>query len=333
MWRARLALLTALIPIASQLFAACQCTIRFGVCDETRESDAVFIGTVESVAPPFLDPYHRARAGWPSAAEIAGLQANPSPEALEKLKTVYAEMLKGIPAPSLDQIAAATTQQELEVAFEAAAREGRFAHFRVRTVYKRQSGDDDDDDAAAATAKRDKDDDPGFLDIWSSSGDCGVDFQPGETYLVYAVEDEDSGKLETSACMRTRRLSDEGGDLSYLYFLQNDKDQSAQIAGFVSRSFNDQAVPRYEDAINSPLSGLLLELTQGDQQARYTQSDRDGRFAFSGLGKGDYRLSLLAAGYPASPRRELLSRTLHVDEGSCVRQILVAPQRPNSTEP
>jgi hypothetical protein len=33
--------------------------IQFGVSDEARQSDAVFIGTVESVTPAFLDSYAR----------------------------------------------------------------------------------------------------------------------------------------------------------------------------------------------------------------------------------------------------------------------------------
>lgn len=307
MWRA---LLFPLL-LAPHLSAACQCVIQFGVCDEVHRSDSVFIGTVESVAPPFLNPYARSKvmASLPAAA-TARLQSDASPAAVEKLKEIYLEMFTGIPQQVRDQIVRAATQHDLQTAFEAVQSEGRVARFRVGTLYKH--GDDDDDT-------------PEFIDIWTGSGDCGVDFQPGETYLVYAIEDEASGKLETSVCMRTRRLSEERGDLGYLYFFRNAKKQSSRLEGFVSTSFDDQNVPRYENSVSFPAAEALLELDTG-AGARYVQSDRDGRFVFDGLKAGDYRLSLLEAGFPKAPRTVLLSRGFHADEDSCPRQIMVVPK-------
>jgi hypothetical protein len=40
--------------------------------------------------------------------------------------------------------------------------------------------------------------------IETAFGDCGVDFQAGETYLVYADGDEGSGTFSTGSCTRTR---------------------------------------------------------------------------------------------------------------------------------
>ncbi|HEU5020438.1 MAG TPA: carboxypeptidase-like regulatory domain-containing protein, partial [Bryobacteraceae bacterium] len=160
------------------------------------------------------------------------------------------------------------------------------------------------------------------LDIWTSAGDCGVDFQVGETYLVYAREDEDSGKLETSVCMRTQRLSEEGGDLAFLYFLKNGGAASTRLEGFVSTSFADQNLPRYRDRVSAPLAGGLLEL-DGEGAARYARSDSDGRFVFDGLKEGNYRVSLLAPGYPRTPRSVIVSRGFHAAGDACVRQVLV----------
>ena len=308
MWRA---LLFPLL-LAPHLIAACQCVIQLGVCDEVHQSDAVFVGTVESVAPPFLDPYTRPKvmASLP-AGETARLQSDASPEAIEKLKKIYLEMFSGIPDQVRQQIVRASTQHDLQTAFESVQSEGRLARFRVRTLYKH--GDDDDDKEA-----------PEFLDVWTGGGDCGIDFQVGETYLVYAIEDEASGKLETSVCMRTRRLSEERGDLGYLYFFQNARKESGRIEGFVSSSFADQNLPRYENSVGFPAVGALLELDPG-VAARYVQSDREGRFAFDGLGAGDYKLSLLEPGFPKTARIVVLSRSFHMDESGCVRQILVVP--------
>ncbi len=322
--------------IALPLSATCPCMLHFGVCDEVGQSDTVFIGTAESVAPPFLDPFARAQlmASMP-ASEIARLQADSSPAALEKLKSVYLRMFAGVPDYSRARIAEAATQPELQAAFEDVQSEGRVARFRVQTFYKRDHGDDDDSKKAnpafnAATDAGKADDkpaEPEFIEIWTGSGECGVDFQAGETYLVYAAEDEGSGRLETSVCMRTRRLSEEKGDLAYLYFLQNNEKESTRLEGFVSTSFADQNLPRYEDDVSAPLPGATVELDTG-AVVRYAQTDEQGRFFFDGLKPGDYRISLLAPGFPRTARTVVLSRGFHSDETGCPRQILIVPSRP-----
>lgn len=303
------------------------CMVRFGVCDEVHQADAVFIGTVESVAPPFLDPFARAQAMASLApGETTRLQSDTSPEALARLKQIYLGMFQGIPGFARAQIAEAKSQGELQAAFEAAQSEGRVAKFRVRTFFK-QAGDDD-----KKTDDNDKGKDkPGVIDIWTASGECGFDFHAGETYLVYATQDEDSGKLETSICMRTRRLSDEKGDLAFLYFLQNDAKESTRLEGFVSTNFADQSLPRYENSVDAPSAGAILELDTGGG-LRYTESDSEGRFAFDGLKAGNYKLSLLGPGFPRAPRTVVLSRSFHADEASCVRQILVLPTHSGAPE-
>lgn len=317
MWRVFGILPLLLLAAAPLTRAACPCMIRFGVCDEARQSEAVFIGTVESVAPPLLDPYGRAKISATLAtSEAMRLQTDSSPEALAKLKQIYLNALTGIPERPRQLITEARNQVELERAFEEAQAQGRMAHFSVKTLYRLQDDDgpskDDDEDA------------PKTLDIWTSAGDCGVDFQVGETYVVYALEDEDSGKLETSVCMRTRRISEENGDLAFLYFMKNGGAASTRLEGFVSTKFSDQNLPRYENQVSAPSPGGLIELDDG-RTTRYTQSDSEGRFIFDGLKAGDYKLSLLARGYPQAPRTVILSRSFHAEANACVRQIFVNP--------
>lgn len=290
---------------ASFLGAACPCVLHYGVCDEAKNSDVVFIGTAETVAPRFLDPY--ARNGASAPPEITTLQHDPSPEALTKLKDIYLKMFAGLPDNLLKLISISESQAQLQSAVEDLQSEGRVAHFRVGTVFK------SDDDA------------PKSLDVWTSSGECGIDFQVGETYLVYAIQDEDSGKLETGSCMRTRRLSEEKGDLAFLYFLKNDSVASTRLEGFVSTNFADQSVPRYEDSISAPASGATVELDEAGNR-RYAQSDAEGRFFFDGLKAGDYKLSLIAPGFPLSPRTVISTRAVHAEQNSCPRQILVEPK-------
>ncbi len=81
-----------------------------------------------------------------------------------------------------------------------------------------------DDDHAADKPKKDAD----FLDVFTTAGDCGYDFQIGETYLVYANDEEGADYFFTSTCMRTKRISDAGDDLAYLYFYKNQPDGIVQ---------------------------------------------------------------------------------------------------------
>ncbi|HXE62438.1 MAG TPA: carboxypeptidase-like regulatory domain-containing protein [Bryobacteraceae bacterium] len=329
MWRALRKLLLLSVFAAPLVNAACPCMIRFGVCDEARQSEAVFIGRVESIAPPLLDPYARAKMTASLASpETIRLAGDPSPEALAKLKQIYLNALTGLPDQSRHQISEAKSQTELQNAFEEARAQGRMAHFSVKTLFRLQN--DDNAPASAAPPRHDDDENaPKSLDIWTSAGDCGVDFQAGETYLVYALEDEDSGKLETSTCMRTRRLSEEGGDLAFLYFLKNGGAASTRLEGFVSTKFSDQNLPRYENQVSAPSPGALIELDEG-ATSRYTRSDGEGRFIFDGLKAGDYRLSLLAPGFPQGPRTVILSRQFHAAPNACVRQIFVDPAKSSS---
>src|SRR6185436_5956184 len=133
MWRALL--FTLVLPVLSP--AACPCMIHFGVCDEARQSDTVFIGTVESVAPPFLNPF--CRTSLP-ATEAIRLQSDSSPEAFSKLKQLYLNAFTGMPDHSRAGIERASTPRELQSAVEEIESEGRVARFRVGTSFKQ---DDD----------------------------------------------------------------------------------------------------------------------------------------------------------------------------------------------
>src|SRR6185503_13764732 len=154
MWRASRIFPLLLLAAAPLTRAACPCIIRFGVCDEARQSEAVFIGTVESVAPPLLDPYARAKVSATLATPDAiRLQADSSPEALAKLKQIYLNALTGLPDRPRQRISEARNQVELENAFEEAQAQGRMAHFSVKTLFRLQ-----DDDGAPAAPKDDDDD-------------------------------------------------------------------------------------------------------------------------------------------------------------------------------
>ncbi len=49
----------------------------------------------------------------------------------------------------------------------------------------------------------------------NSSAACGVGFQPGESYLIWAAQ-RSSGQIQTNLCTPTKKLADAASDLSWL---------------------------------------------------------------------------------------------------------------------
>jgi hypothetical protein len=163
--------------------------------------------------------------------------------------------------------------------------------------------------------------------VYSEPGDCGFNFQQGETYLVYAIEDEQDTRLHVTACTRTARLSDAGEDLSYLYFFQHGGKASSRLEGFATsdpkRLFQDRF--QYTGGIDSPVSGLRVEL-ESDHGSFDTTSDRNGRFVFDGLEEGAYKLSVYAADDALHDKRLASSKPLRIEPRSCKSTVLlIAP--------
>lgn len=62
---------------------------------------------------------------------------------------------------------------------------------------------------------------------------CGMEFQLGQDYLVYAYGVPDEGDLVTGVCSRTSRAKDSASDLAYFYSLVSSP-PPAHIYGFVT---------------------------------------------------------------------------------------------------
>jgi hypothetical protein len=212
----------------------------------------------------------------------------------------------------------------------------------VKTAAKGTKDDDDDGrekgaeksdsvKTAAADNDRDKQGEEDFFAVETAFGDCGYDFQEGETYLVYANSDEDSDVLSTSSCSRTRRLSDAGEDLTYLLVYKDRPEESARLEGFTTTDeyyqlgFDQMHDP---ETTKAPVAGVIVEL-QSDRLIRYAESDRDGRFVFDGLREGDYKVSAFARGYGYPVRTQLLAgpQAFHIGQKSCARQVLLLPKK------
>ena len=312
----------ALLWVSSMTLSACECEASFAACKEVRVSDLVFIGTVESIEPIFLNHWYATNQSAMRSLSDAFMQAqaHPSAESLRQVKDTYLGMFAAMDEREKKQVQTAETIQQVASLFYSSLDRGMRVHFKVKTLFKQ--GDDDDD--AGHKAKKDAD----FLDVWTTAGDCGYDFQLGETYLVFANDEEGADYFFTSSCMRTKRLSEAGEDLAYLYFYKNQPEESARLEGFVTSDRKSQLAidPLHEPAvIGSPIAGVILQL-KSDKLTRYAESGSAGRFIFDGLPEANYELSVFASGYPKTNQLLAGPRRLRIKEKSCARQIFVLPK-------
>jgi len=310
----RAAIPWVLFPVAA---VACTCQLTLPVCGEVASTDIIFVGSVEAVEPSFLDSWN---AGQRAALDLlnresARAQTDHSPAAFASLRDAYLKVFPDLPEDHKKRLTGATSADELSELFYWILDHGKRVRLRVKTVFRGDLDDGDDDDAPAKT-----------VEVWTAFGDCGIGFQTGETYLVYADDDEESNTMTTGACTRTRRLTDAGDDLAYLYFYQNFADNAGRLEGFVTADLlflRSLDAAHYTGSIGAPVAAVV-ELKSGDQ-SRYTESDGHGRFVFDGLPAGDFTVSAYAPGYPAETRLVAGPKPVRMEKRACASQVLVAP--------
>lgn len=317
--RAALVLCSLLFLLFSRAAQACQCEASFGACKEVRLSDLVFVGAVESIQPIFLSRWYGTNQSALVSLNTAFLRAqeHPSADSLREVKDLYLATFPQLDERQKKLVETAVSLRQVTSFFDSSLDRGMRIHFSVKSIYKQ--GDDDDGDKKKA---------PDVLDVWTAADDCGYNFQLGETYLVYANNEEGADYYFTSSCMRTKRLSDAGEDLGYLYFYKNQPDASSRLDGFATSDRKSQLAidPMHEPAaIGSPVSGVILQV-QSDRFTHYAESDSGGRFLFDGLPTGTYQLSVFAAGFPKTNQLLAGPRRLNIKEKSCVRQVFVIPK-------
>lgn len=296
---------------------SCVCEISHSACKEVGASDLVFIGTVETIEPNFLNRWNTASPAVLRLLNDAYIEAQEKPSAasLTRLKQTYLKAFPELPEDRRAKLQASKSIDEVAGLFYSALDRGKRIRFHIKTAFK--LGDDDDDKAES-------------VEIWTPFGDCGFDFQTGETYLVYANSDEDSDYIFTGSCTRTRRLSDAGEDLAYLFFLKDNPKESARLEGFATsdgRSQLDREPLHDKQTIDLPVADLIIAL-QSPRLKRYAQSDANGRFLFDGLPEGDYTVSAFAPGYPVNTVILAGPQSFHIEEKSCTRQVLVVQKTP-----
>ena len=304
--------LLAFLPACAA--AACTCSASFNACHETADSATVFVGTVESIEPNFLSKWNlEQRADLLRLnEEYARAKQNPSAEALAKLKATYRRVFPSLPEARQRRLEAAKTTNDLASFFYRVLDNGKLVRFHVRESFK----DPEDED------------DPESLEVWTPFGDCGYDFQVGETYLVYASGDEETDILSTGYCSRTKRLTDAGEDLAYLFFLKNDPERAARLEGFATSNELYQADAdklRDATAVKAPVSGIMIALESGEGK-RYVKTDAGGRFVFDGLAPGDYTISAFTADYPREVKLLSGPKPIKVETEACSTQMVLLPK-------
>jgi hypothetical protein len=311
--------LLALISIATA-GAACKCDARYSPCREAASANVVFIGTVESVTPTFLDTWNDSQKQSLALLnrEFTEVRGDRSAASFARLRDAYLKIFPDLPPEHKKRFERATSNEQLSELFYWILDHGKRVRFSVRTLYR--NGDDDD--------ANDKDDKEGALrtiEVWTPFGECGVAFQSGETYLVYADTDEESDITSTTQCHRTRRLSDAGDDLAFLYFLKDSPKHSARIEAFLTRDPQQLTVrdhDHYSDRIAAPVAGAVIEADDGVRKLRAETNDY-GRAVFDGLAPGQYSVTAFSAGYPAEKHVIAGPQKLNLDARGCASDLLL----------
>jgi hypothetical protein len=301
---------------AATACATCKCEATFGVCREAATSNVVFAGTVESIAPSFLDTWNENQK---SSLELLNREyeragGDHSPAAFARLRDAYLKVFPDLPPEHKRRLARAASAEQLSELFYWILDHGKRVKFTVRTLYR--NGDDADSD---------DDDAPQSLEIWTAFGECGVNFTVGETYLVYADSDEESDVVTTTACHRTRRLSEAGDDLAYLFFRKNQPKQSARLEVFVTGSLDaakQRDRDRYSSHIDSPARGVMVVLEDDAHRLR-AGTDEYGRAVFDGLVPGEFQVSVFGSGYPQEKNVVVAPNRVRLDARGCGTEVLV----------
>lgn len=292
--------------------AACTCHISLNVCRETASISTVFVGTVESIEPGFLSKWNLTQRTdlLHLNEEYARVRQNPSPEGIAKIKESYLRIFPDLPEDRRRKLDSARRPRDLASLFYSVLGDGKQIGFRVRTSFK-QEGEAEES-----------------ILVWTPFGDCGYDFQLGETYLVYADEDEETAVLSTGVCTRTRRLTDAGDDLAYLFFLKNDPDRSARLEGFATTNELYQADAdklRDPEKIKSPVPGVMIAL-ESPAGRRYVKTGESGKFVFDGLAAGAYNLSAFTGEYPREVKLLSGPKQVKVEAKACINEMLLLPK-------
>jgi hypothetical protein len=115
----------------------------------------------------------------------------------------------------------------------------------------------------------------------TGEGDCGVGFEEGETYLIWASK-APGGDWTTSSCSGTEHSRQAVTDIRTLRAWKEGKPMVRRIHGrvTVARGPAPDANDGIEEDLPEPAVGFLLQLRGGEEPLE-TRTDEDGYFASS----------------------------------------------------
>ncbi len=123
-------------------------------------------------------------------------------------------------------------------------------------------------------------------------GDCGVDFKPGQEYLVFAYR-EHSGRWVAGICGGTRHIRFAAEDVKTLAALKTGQTLPPRVYGWVTgRPLAKQG----DHGAERGLTGAQLRLYSNGYERR-TVSHKGGRFRFDLVPPGRYRMQVSLAGW------------------------------------
>jgi hypothetical protein len=315
----------AVLFVSLKSMDACGCLVSRSACQEFEASNLVFIGTVESIRPVALDlsgtNVKDNRAFDSLTTEVSQTRDQSSLRTFQKRAL---DLLFDLSDTEKGRLQRATSIRELQTELTFLKSQGTEVQFKVQKLFRQKQDDDDDSDQGSKKKeepKLDNDDRVTHLTVWNEAGDCGIPFEKGETYLVYATDDEETDHIATNICHRTVRVSDAGEDLSYLFFVEKGKAKALRLEGFVTSDFNQFALIKsdrfhYSEQVKSPFPNVTVEL-KSPTESRHSATDAGGRFLFDGLAEGDYSISVLSPEFPN--RVHVLSgpTQVRVQNGKC----------------
>jgi hypothetical protein len=120
-------------------------------------------------------------------------------------------------------------------------------------------------------------------------GDCGYNFRRGESYLVYAYRNAETGLLSTGICTRTKPASDATEDLEFLRTLGS-RAPGVVISGTVVLERSQEREETKPTRIGVAAARVVIV---GEGTTKEVVTDAKGAYAFSGLSAGRYKVKLL----------------------------------------
>lgn len=114
--------------------------------------------------------------------------------------------------------------------------------------------------------------------------DCSIHYSVGETYLIYPAVV--GANYYTDGCMRILPAKDAADEIAHLRRIASAR-SGAVVVGTLKMYAADR---NFTSPLNTPIGGQTVTLEPVVGDSREVKTDAFGRFAFTGLSAGYYRL-------------------------------------------